>query len=167
MSIESVMPSNHLIHCRSLLFLPSIFLSIRVFSNELALHTKLPKYWSIVLELQLMSIGEYIESTPHPQESWTCQYGDLDPSIPLKTTHRSGQTWWTQRSSLTATPISRWGNLGWQLKPGSGRVRIRTQLLTVCVCVCVCLCVCLWVCVWVCVCECVCVCVCVCVHALV
>ena len=46
MSVESVMPSNHLILCHPLLLLPSIFSSIRVFSNELALHTKLPKYWS-------------------------------------------------------------------------------------------------------------------------
>ena len=45
MSIELVMPSNHLILCRSL-FLPSIFPSIRVFSNELALHIRWPKYWS-------------------------------------------------------------------------------------------------------------------------
>ena len=46
MSIESVMPSNHLILCRSLLFLPSIFPSIGVFSNESALHIRWPKYWS-------------------------------------------------------------------------------------------------------------------------
>jgi len=46
MSIESVMPSSHLILCRPLLFLPSIFPSIRVFSNELALHIRGPKYWS-------------------------------------------------------------------------------------------------------------------------
>ena len=46
MSIESVMPSNHLILCRPLLFLPSIFPSIRVFSNESALHIRWPKYWS-------------------------------------------------------------------------------------------------------------------------
>ena len=46
MSIESVMPSNHLILCRSLLLLPSIFPSIRVFSNESALHIRWPKYWS-------------------------------------------------------------------------------------------------------------------------
>ena len=46
MSIESVMPSNHLILCRPLLLLPSIFLSIRVFSNELALRITWPKYWS-------------------------------------------------------------------------------------------------------------------------
>ena len=45
-SIESMMPSNHLILCCPLLLLPSIFLSIRVFSNELALRIKWPKYWS-------------------------------------------------------------------------------------------------------------------------
>ena len=46
MSIESVMPSNHLILCHPLLLLPSIFPSIRVFSNESALRIRLPKYWS-------------------------------------------------------------------------------------------------------------------------
>ena len=46
MSIELVMPSNHFILCSPLLLLPSIFPSIRVFSNELALHMRLPKYWS-------------------------------------------------------------------------------------------------------------------------
>ena len=46
MSIESVMPSNYLILCRPLLLLPSIFPSIRVFSNESALPLKWPKYWS-------------------------------------------------------------------------------------------------------------------------
>ena len=46
MSIESVMPSNHLILCHPLLLLPSIFSSIRVFSNESALCIRWPKYWS-------------------------------------------------------------------------------------------------------------------------
>ena len=44
MSIESVMPSNHLILCHPLLFLPSIFPSIRVFSNESAVYIRWPKY---------------------------------------------------------------------------------------------------------------------------
>ena len=44
--IESVMPSTHLILCPPLLLLPSIFPSIRVFSNESALHIRWPKYWS-------------------------------------------------------------------------------------------------------------------------
>ena len=46
MSIELVMPSNHLILCCPLIFPPSIFPSIRVFSNESALHIRWPKYWS-------------------------------------------------------------------------------------------------------------------------
>ena len=46
MSIELVMPSNHLILCHSLLFLPLIFPSIRVFSTETVLHIRWPKYWS-------------------------------------------------------------------------------------------------------------------------
>ena len=45
-TIESVMPSNHLILCRPLLLLPSIFPRIRVFSKVLALHIRWPKYWS-------------------------------------------------------------------------------------------------------------------------
>ena len=48
MSIESVMPSNHLILCQPLLLLPSIFLSIRVFSNESALSIGWPKYWGFI-----------------------------------------------------------------------------------------------------------------------
>ena len=47
MSIALVMPSNHLILCRPLLLLPSIFPSIRVFSNESVLHIREPKYWSL------------------------------------------------------------------------------------------------------------------------
>ena len=47
MSIKSVMPSNHLVLCHPLLLLPSIFLSIRIFSNESVLHIKWPKYWSL------------------------------------------------------------------------------------------------------------------------
>ena len=51
MFIESVMPSNHLILCRPLLLLPSIFPSIRVFSNEPALCIRWPKYWSFSLNI--------------------------------------------------------------------------------------------------------------------
>ena len=50
-SIESVMPSSHLILCQTLLLLPSIFPSIRVFSNESALHIRRPKYWSFSLNI--------------------------------------------------------------------------------------------------------------------
>ena len=50
-SIKSVMPSSHLILCRSLLLLPQIPPSIRVFSNESALHMRWPKYWSFSLSI--------------------------------------------------------------------------------------------------------------------
>ena len=51
MSIESVMPSNHLILCHPLLLLPAIPPSIRVFSNESTLHMRWPKYWSFSLSI--------------------------------------------------------------------------------------------------------------------
>ena len=53
MSIESVMPSNHLILCHPLLLLPSIFPSIRVFSSESALHIRWPKYWNFSFSISL------------------------------------------------------------------------------------------------------------------
>ena len=52
MSIESVMPSNHLTLCHPLLFLSSIFPIIRVFSNESALHIRWPKYWSFSFSIR-------------------------------------------------------------------------------------------------------------------
>ena len=58
MSIESVMPSNHLILCRPLLLLLSIFPSIRVSSNESALHIRWPKYWSFSFSVSRSS--EYL-----------------------------------------------------------------------------------------------------------
>ena len=57
MSIESVMPANHLILCCPLLLLPSVFPSIRVFSNESALHIRWPKYWSF--SFSISSSNEY------------------------------------------------------------------------------------------------------------
>ena len=53
MSIESVMPSNHLILCHPLLLLPSIFPSIRVFSDESILHIRGPKFWSLGISIVL------------------------------------------------------------------------------------------------------------------
>ena len=85
MSIESVMPSNHLILCHPLLLLPSIFPSIRVFSNESILHIRSPKYWSFSFNispsnecsglisfrmdwLDLLAVqGNSQESSPTPQ----------------------------------------------------------------------------------------------------
>ena len=82
MSIESVMPSNHLILCHPLLLLPSIFPSIRVFSNELVLCIRWPKYWNFSFSISpsneysgLMSfridwfdlLANSQESSPAPQ----------------------------------------------------------------------------------------------------
>ena len=58
-SMESVMPSNHLILCHPLLLLPSIFPSIRVFSSESALHIRWPKYWSF--SFSISPSNEYSE----------------------------------------------------------------------------------------------------------
>ena len=55
MLFESVMPSNHLILCRPILLLPSVFPSIRVFSNESALHIRWPKYWSFNFNISLFN----------------------------------------------------------------------------------------------------------------
>ena len=55
MSIELVMPSNHLILCRPLLLLLSIFPSVRVFSNESALHIRWPNFWSFGFNISLSS----------------------------------------------------------------------------------------------------------------
>ena len=54
MSTESVMPSNHLIHCGPLLLLPSIFPSISIFSSESTLHVRWPKYWSFSFSNSLL-----------------------------------------------------------------------------------------------------------------
>ena len=59
MSIESVMPSSHLILCHSLLLLPSIFPSIRVFSSESALCMRQPKYWSFSFSFSISPFNEY------------------------------------------------------------------------------------------------------------
>ena len=59
MFIELVMPSNHLILCRPLLLLPSIFPSIRIFSNESVLHIRWPKYWSF--SFSISPSNEYSE----------------------------------------------------------------------------------------------------------
>ena len=61
-SIESVIPSNHLILCHSLFFLPSIFPSVRVFSNELALGIRCPKNWSF--SFSISPFNEYSELIP-------------------------------------------------------------------------------------------------------
>ena len=72
MSIESVMPSKHLILCHPLLLLPSIFPSIRVFSNESAVHIRWPKYWSFSNILRCQCLFLLSPAWPHPiyLDSW-------------------------------------------------------------------------------------------------
>ena len=75
MSIESVMLSNHLILCYSFLFLPSIFPSIRVFSSEVALRIRWPKYWSFSISpsneySELVSIRIDWFDLCRPRDSW-------------------------------------------------------------------------------------------------
>ena len=84
MSIESVMPSNHLILCHSLLLLPSIFPSIQVFSNESVLCIRSPKYWGFSFNISpsneqprpisfmidcfyLLAVQGTLKSSPTPQ----------------------------------------------------------------------------------------------------
>ena len=77
MSIESVMPSKHLILCHALLFLPSIFPSIRVFSNESVLRIRRPKYWSFSFSISpskeysgVMSFKDWLVWSPcNPRDS--------------------------------------------------------------------------------------------------
>ena len=71
-AIELVMPSNHLIICHPLLLLPSIFLSIRVCSNELALHIRWPKYWSFSFSISSSAslVAQTIKNLPAMQETW-------------------------------------------------------------------------------------------------
>ena len=68
MSIELVMPSNRLILCLPLLFPPSIFSSIRIYSKESALHIRWPKYWSFSFKISTSS--EYPEMTPLGWTGW-------------------------------------------------------------------------------------------------
>ena len=72
MSIDSVMPSNHLILCHPLLLSPSIFPSIRVFSNESALCTRWPKYWSFIFNISPSS--EYSGSLLATICFYVCMY---------------------------------------------------------------------------------------------
>ena len=70
MCIESVMPSNHLILCRPLLPPPSIFPSIRVFSNESALRIRWPKYWSF--SFNVSPSNEHSGLSPLGWTGWIC-----------------------------------------------------------------------------------------------
>ena len=79
MSIDSVMPSNHLILCCPLLLLPSIFTSIKVFSNELILLIRWPKYWSF--RFSISPSNEYLGLISFRVEWFDLQYHSSGASI--------------------------------------------------------------------------------------
>ena len=79
MSIESVMPSNHLILCRPLLFLPSIFPSIMVFSNESVLHIRWPKDWSFSFSISSVHFSSVTQSCPTLCNPMNCS----TPGLPV------------------------------------------------------------------------------------
>ena len=95
MSIESVMQSNHPILCCPLLLLPSVFASIRVFSNESALHIRWPKYWSFSFSFSpsseysgLISFSSDDRSSSHLFLLWKRLINKLAPS--QRVNHRQG-----------------------------------------------------------------------------
>ena len=94
MSIESVMPSNHLVLCGPLLLLPSIFPSIRVFSNESVLHIRWPKYWSFIFTSVL----------PMNSQDWSPLGWTGWLSLPSKTSQESSPT--PQFKSINSSVLS-------------------------------------------------------------
>ena len=106
MSIESVMPSSHLILCHPLLLLPPIPPSIRVFSSELALHMRWPKYWSFSFSISpsnehpgLISSSSDICQSQSPSMSLS------HPFSPLVTIGLFGHSvWWFSLERLDLGP---------------------------------------------------------------
>ena len=87
MSIESVMPSNHLILCHPLLLPPLIFSSIRVFSNESILHIRRPKYWSF--SFSISPSNEHSRLISFRKTGWiSLQYKDSQESSPTHSSKR-------------------------------------------------------------------------------
>ena len=106
MSIESVMPSNHLILCRPLLLLPSIFPSIRVFSNESAFHIRWPKYWSFSFNISLpMNIQDWF---PLGWIGWISLQSKGLSRVFSNTTVGKHQFFGTQPSSQSNSHILTW-----------------------------------------------------------
>ena len=91
MSIESVMPSNHLILCHPLLLLPSFIPRIRVFSNESVLHIRWPKYWSFIFSIRPSSeysglisfrmVGSPCRPRDSQESSPTPQFKSINSSV--------------------------------------------------------------------------------------
>ena len=123
MSIELVMPSNHLMLCHPLLFPPSIFPSIRVFSNESVLHIRWPKYWSFSISpsneysglisftmewLDLLAVQGTLKSLLQHHSSkasifWHSGFFTVQLSHPLMTTGKTiALTRWTFVGKVTS-----------------------------------------------------------------
>ena len=97
-SFESVMPSNHLIHCHPLLLLPSIFPSIRVFSGESTLLIRWPKYWSF----SISPSNEYSGLFPLGWTGWI--------SLQSKGLSRVFSNTTVQKHQLFSAQLSLWSN---------------------------------------------------------
>ena len=100
MSIESVMRSNHLILCHPLLFSPSIFPSIRVFSKESTLHMRWPKYWSFSFSISPSKEHARLVSF---RMDW------LDP-LPVQKTLKSLLQHHSSKASILGAQLSLWSN---------------------------------------------------------
>ena len=101
MSIESVMPSNHLIFCRPLLLLPPIPPSIRVFSNESTLRMRWPKYWSFSFSLILPENAQ--DWTPLEWTGWISLQSKGLSRVFSNTTVQKHQFFGTQLSSQSSS----------------------------------------------------------------
>ena len=101
MSIESLVTSNCLIHCPPLLYLPSIFPSIRVFSNESVLCTRWPKYWSF--SFSISPSNEYPGLIPLEWTGWI--------SLQSKGLSRLFSNTTVQKHQFFGTQLSLWSNL--------------------------------------------------------
>ena len=103
MSIESVMPLNHLILCHPLLLLPSIFPSIRVFSNESALHIRWPKYWSFSFDIS--PTNEHQDWSPLGWTGWISLQSKGLSRVFSNTTVQKHQVFGAQLSSQSNSHI--------------------------------------------------------------
>ena len=106
MSIESVMPSNHLILCCPLLLLPTIPPSMRVFSNESTLHMRWPKYWS--LSFSISPFNDNQDWSPLEWTGWiSLQSKGLSRVFP-NTTVQKHQFFYAQLTSQSNSHIHTW-----------------------------------------------------------
>ena len=110
-SIESVMPSSHLILCRPLLLLPPIPPSVRVFSNESTLHMRWPKYWSFMLAHKMslsVQFSSVTQSCPtlRPHESQHARPPCPSPTPGVHSDPRPSSWWCHPAISSSVVPFS-------------------------------------------------------------